>query len=435
MGASWQGPRYGPQSPLSADGDSVYEKDLKSQLSDVGTFDGADLDTLFNNLDDSIVDSDATNPKWFKFFLERPITAGSVGIIAHEGNFSNVKIEFLDRQGTALAENDDSTSDTKHTAYKYSIVATNVCCIKISFHTADTVTVSFLRIQKDTTTASRLKAIRPDGKEAEIAASIDGLLKIMDGASPIEIARGNVTGYDVVHKFGRGADIDSADGMVDLWDGAHYNASLKSYSYSTSADITHLSSDDNGDTQLLEVQGLTGLGDLVIQTKALTGQTKAALDTPLQRVFRVKNLGSTDNAGHVFCFVDDTTTGGVPDTIVNVRALIDQGNNQTLMAMYTIPTTINGLTVESAYIVEWHGSLSSPKASSFMDIEMRRRESGGVFQLKHTSTLSSAGTSHVQHPFVIPQAVAPAADIIMRGSSSVNDNAVSAGFDMIIASS
>lgn len=166
------------QYPLSVDGDSVYEKDIKNSLSEVGTFTGVDLLTLFNNLDDAIVDSDATNPKWFKIYLERPITASGVGIVAHTGNFSNVHVEFLDRQGAVLAENDDSADATDQTANFYPVVAANVCCIKISFHTADTVTVSFLRIKKGNDVSARIKAIKPDGTETEVNATAGGNLKM-----------------------------------------------------------------------------------------------------------------------------------------------------------------------------------------------------------------------------------------------------------------
>jgi len=166
------------QHPLPTDGDSVYVKDIKDTLSDVGTFTGVDLKTLFNNLDDTITDSSATNPKWFKIFLERPITTGSIGVVANTGDFSNVHIEFMDRQENLLAENDDRNNNTKYTAKGYSLTAVNVCCVKVSFYTTDDITVSFLRITKDTTTTARLKALKPDGRETEISATAGGNLKV-----------------------------------------------------------------------------------------------------------------------------------------------------------------------------------------------------------------------------------------------------------------
>ncbi|MDF1551378.1 MAG: hypothetical protein P1P88_26390, partial [Bacteroidales bacterium] len=97
--------------PLQVDGDSVYSKDVKVSISDVGTFTGSDLTTLFNNLDDYISDSSATSPKYFEIKLERPITTGSISIVTNSGNFSNVKVEFFDRQMKLLGESDDSTNN------------------------------------------------------------------------------------------------------------------------------------------------------------------------------------------------------------------------------------------------------------------------------------------------------------------------------------
>jgi hypothetical protein len=275
-------------------------------------------------------------------------------------------------------------------------------------------------------TKSLITAESDDGSFPNITASLSHNLKITDAEDALDIARGNVVGQSTVHKFGRGADIDTADGFVVLWDGAEYNAALKTYTYSTTADIDRISSDNNSDTVAIEITGLDTNWDLVTQTKTLTGQTPVALDTSLIRVFRMKNVGATDLLGNVFCFVNVTTTLGVPDTITNTRAMINNGNNQTLMAIYTIPNDKTG------YILSWYAALSSAKASSFNNMEMKARPFGGVFQLKHTSTLSSAGSSHVQHTFFVPQSFPEKTDFVMLSDSSVNDNAVSAGFDLIL---
>ena len=177
------------QDPLPVDGDSVYDKDVKESLSLIGTFTGDILSTV-NNIDDSIVDSTATNPKWFEIKLERPITTGRVGIVASTGNFSNVKIIFKDRQDVVLISLDDSANNTKYTGNNYPVVAKNVCCIRIEFHTADTVNVSFLRIPKYIDVRSRLVALRPDGTETEIGATTGGNIKVSleeydDASNPV----------------------------------------------------------------------------------------------------------------------------------------------------------------------------------------------------------------------------------------------------------
>lgn len=270
------------------------------------------------------------------------------------------------------------------------------------------------------------KARKPDGTYTSIGATDSENLKIANAEDAFNVAQGNVVGQTSVHKFGRGANIDSADGLVVLWDGAEYAALLKDYTYSATDDIDRISSDNNGDTVDIEIHGLDANWDVVVQTITLTGQTPAVLTTDLIRVYRMVNVGATDLAGNVFCFVNDTTTLGAPDTITNTRAMIINGNNQTLMCLYPIPNA------KTAFILNWYGSLSSAKASSFNNLEMKARPFGKVFQLKHTSSLSSAGTSYIYHNFTVPQSFPSRTDFVMLSDSSVNDNAVSAGFDLIL---
>jgi len=169
----------GPQYPIAVDGDSVYTKDIKSSLNDVGTFTGADLDTLFNNLDDSITDSSATNPKWFQFYLERPARVGSIALVAKTGNFSNVKITFKDRQGTVLDTIDDSANNTKYTSHKYvETDAINACCVLIEFYTADAVTVSFAYVRKILTVSAVISGEKPNGEFVNFKATANGNFKV-----------------------------------------------------------------------------------------------------------------------------------------------------------------------------------------------------------------------------------------------------------------
>lgn len=142
----------GVQNPFSIDCDTVYSKDIKTSLDNIGTFTGT-ISSLFENLDNSITDSSATNPKYFEFFLERPIKIGALALVAKTGSFKNVKILLKDRQGTTLATIDDSTNSTPYTSREYNISgAKNVCCIRVEFHTVDAITLSFIFIRKSKAT-------------------------------------------------------------------------------------------------------------------------------------------------------------------------------------------------------------------------------------------------------------------------------------------
>jgi len=140
----------------------------------------------------------------------------------------------------------------------------------------------------------------------------------------LEVAKGNVAGHSSINKFGTNTNI--ADGVEEpVWSGSG------AYTFSTTADITHIVS-SAAETQTIEVQGLDANWAVVTQTKALTGTTGVALDTPLIRVFRMKVNDATTNAGVVQCGVGAVTSAF---TAGNLRAQIDIGAGQTLMAIYT----------------------------------------------------------------------------------------------------
>jgi len=247
----------------------------------------------------------------------------------------------------------------------------------------------------------------------------------------LEIARGTVPGMSFIHKFGEAGNIDTADGFVDVWDGATDLAgltktSMDQYTYSTTADIDSVSSSSASDTTNLEIQGLDANWEVVTQTVTLTGQTRVALTTDLIRVFRMKNAGSDAYVGNIFCYKDGDLTTGIPDTEADIRAIIQIGNEQTLMALYTIPLGKTG------FLCKWYAS-SSKKKDQLSDVKLLFRPSGGVFQLKHVSSIAATGASAIQHEYFVPESGLDAkTDIALRADTSKNDGSLSGGFDLIL---
>ncbi len=228
----------------------------------------------------------------------------------------------------------------------------------------------------------------------------------------------------VIHKFGEAGDCDNSEGYLDVWDGVAESREINTYTFSTSANIMYISSSDNGDTQDMEVQGLDSSWEPSVQTVTLTGQTVATFSTMI-RVFRVKNLGTTDNAGNVYVGTTSSVTAGVPDDPATVRAIMGIGNNQTLMAIWTCRS---GAT---CYMYNFYTGLSRRTTVSAI-IELRIRPVGGVFQLKHRDSISSVGTSHFQHMYTVPQKISAKSDVKMRVECNANDTGVSAGFEIIV---
>lgn len=102
--------------------------------------------------------------------------------------------------------------------------------------------------------------------------------------------------------------------------------------YPTSNSIDKISSSNDGDTQEVVIEGHTidSNGELtfVSQTKTLEGQTESALDTPLARCTRLYNNDSTNFAGTVYIYEDDTVTAGVPQTAAKIHLTVSAGKNQ-----------------------------------------------------------------------------------------------------------
>lgn len=275
-----------------------------------------------------------------------------------------------------------------------------------------------------------LTGIDATGVFVNVGTTVDGFLSISDNSSGLAIAKGDVTNHSFIHKFGEAPDFDTGDGVVTLWDGADdSDINQMAYQYSTAADIDSVVSSDAGDSVDVEIQGLDTSGNLVTQTRTLNGQTRVALTTDLKRVFRMKNVGSTDLAGHVYCYVDSALTDGVPDDPTKVRAVIQGAYNQTLMAIYTIPTGYTG------YLRSWYTALAGGSRSSNYIIYLYARPSGGVFQLKHKSALAEDGTSLMRFDYVEPEVFAAGTDIELRcaiAAASITAASVAGGFDIVL---
>lgn len=276
----------------------------------------------------------------------------------------------------------------------------------------------------------------PDGTYTNVNVTNDGDLTISDNSNGLSISEGNVEGKTFVHKFGEAPDFDYGDGVVTVWDGADdggVNEML--YNYSTTAAIDSISSNNALDTQVIKLQGLDENYELVTQEATLNGQTRVALTTPLRRVFRLKNDGLTDLNGYVYVYENTALTAGVPTDTTKVRAVIQNGFNQTLMAVYTIPAGKTG------YLRDWYASIAGASKDSSYVIQLRAREYSDAdsahkaFQLKHISSVIDGGTTYIQHCYTEPEKFTEKTDIEIRvraTATGATGAAFSAGFDIVL---
>lgn len=236
----------------------------------------------------------------------------------------------------------------------------------------------------------------------------------------LEVAKGNVVGHTSVNKFGENFTV-TADTYEDIWDGGG------SYLYPTTATITHVSQatdqvgTDGGAT--IEVQGLDVNWVSVTQNvdlDATNTTTEVALTTALLRVYRMRVLEDITLAADISA----VASGGA-----TTYATILAGNNQTLMALFSVPAG------KTAYMSKYYASVtpaaSKVPAGASIRVWAADRASGYEFQLKHSIGIQ-ASAAGVEHMFLPHQAFTEKTDIRINAAPLTNAGQISAGFDLIL---
>ena len=101
--------------------------------------------------------------------------------------------------------------------------------------------------------------------------------------------------------------------------------------------------------------------------------------------------------------------------------------NQTLMAVYQVPTGVTG------YMLDFGAALNRA-GSANADIDLFSMPFGEVFQIKHTTGLDNAGTSSFLHNFMAPMADEFTEKSIIRMDSGAvaNNTDISAHFSLLL---
>jgi hypothetical protein len=231
-----------------------------------------------------------------------------------------------------------------------------------------------------------------------------------------------------LQKFGKAPSFPSAVTST-IWGGAN-SADIAEYSYNYSPDntanIDSVSSTSTGDTQSIIIEGLDINYNFVSQAVTLTGQTRAALTTPLVRAFRVQNMGITDFAGFIYIYVNTALSGGRPIDTTQIRVVVDSSDNQTLMAMWTVPA---GKTLS---LKSFHFSIDAGNKASNYVVRLRVRNFGGVFRTQWEGAISDVGSSFLPYYYSLPLQIAEKSDIEMTAKATaagVTGAAVTGSFE------
>jgi hypothetical protein len=237
----------------------------------------------------------------------------------------------------------------------------------------------------------------------------------------LQIARGQVAWHYPQFKFGFNPDVD--DSLETVW------AEGGLYSYIETATVLKVSSSSTNDTaagtgaRTVTLFGLDANYEEIGETVTLNGQTAVNSTKTYLRINRmvVNTAGSGgQNAGVIYAGTGTVTTG-VP---ANKYATIAVGDNQTLMALWTVPAD------HTAYLLKKDVDVATTQNNKYATINLVARPFGGVFQIKDKSVIDSGALNQT---YSIPLKFEEKTDLEVRciGDSAGADIAISASLDII----
>ena len=237
----------------------------------------------------------------------------------------------------------------------------------------------------------------------------------------LQVARGQIAWHYDVHKFGFNSDID--DSLETIW------AQGGLYSYLAAATQLSISSSSANDTsagtgaRTVTLSGLDTDYNEISETITLNGQTAVTTTNSYLRIFRivVNSAGSGgENAGVIYAGTG-TVTAGVP---ANKYATISIGDNQTLMAFWTVPAN------HTAYFLQTDVTVATTQNNKYCTVSLVARPYGEVFQVKDRFVKAESQTTLT---YSVPLKFEEKTDIEYRaiGDSSGANISISAAFEII----
>jgi len=236
----------------------------------------------------------------------------------------------------------------------------------------------------------------------------------------LQVARGQVDGHKTLFKFGINGDVGTS--VETVW------AEGGTYAYPASATVMKISSSSADDAaagtgaRTVAIFGLDASYNEINETVTLNGQTAVNTTNSFLRIFRmyVVTAGSGGTAvGDIYIGVG-TVTAGVPAT---VYAKIDIGENQTNMAIWTVPANY------TLYLHRGTFSAASNNAAQFLLGKFMVRPFGSVFRNAADITVNS---NVFGYDFEIPLAIPEKTDIEARAIALSGTNFyVTASFEGI----
>lgn len=255
--------------------------------------------------------------------------------------------------------------------------------------------------------------------------------KLVQAEREVQVTFGDVISIDKkaksLIKFGRSGNLSANGDLETIWTVGGNET------YVTGNTIAYISSSSASDTEeiTIECHTVTGTGvnsvfTFLIQSVILNGQTPVALPTPVARVSRAFNNGSSDLVGRVVVYENTSVTNGIPSDVTKIHIDIPEGFQQSFKSATTFSST-DYFILTGAY-----GAISKKQAASG-DFYLEERKVGKVFRQSGAFSASSAGGPFDIEfdPAII---ICKNSDVRFRVETSVNNSVVFAIFKGYLAS-
>lgn len=225
-----------------------------------------------------------------------------------------------------------------------------------------------------------------------------------------QIAREKIPNARHLYKFGYNSAITNS--YETIWDGSNV------YTYPSSASVLALTSTSDSDAgKTVRVIGLDQ--DWVEREETVTldastpSSTAVNTNTTFIRVYRMYNNNSSSYVGNIQAKIGST-----------VHAQINDGDNQTLMAVYSVPAG------KTLYLTRGSISHGSDDKTAFITGKLLIRNFGKVFRTQNIQNLNNA---FLDFDWEVPLRIPEKSDIECRAVCSKNQtNAVSATFEGVL---
>jgi hypothetical protein len=154
------------------------------------------------------------------------------------------------------------------------------------------------------------------------------------------------------------------------------------------------------DTTSITVQGLDENFESKQQTVNLQGNTVITLNGKWTRINNVTNSDSSDVAGNVYVFTTSEVVAGVPQSGTAIKSIIENGFNQSLVSVYTVPK--NKVFHATGYQISCDAKNSNTLVNATVEFQVRSN-ANGVFRTQEIMAISNycPAVVSLQMPFPI----------------------------------